>query len=102
MRSISSAEPSPTPELERRIAELEKAIREIGSSVKTMSEYIEGWERAARFCGLSSVTLRRRVAEGEVAPCSYSRCNEAASRTLTYPVFRVSDLRAWREGKLLC
>ena len=86
-------------ELAGRVAELEREVARINEMDRMMTaEYIEGWEKAAKFCGLSSVTLRRRVADGEVQACSKS-FSESASRTLAHPVFRVSDLRAWREGR---
>ena len=86
-------------ELAGRVAELEREIARINGMDRMMTaEYIEGWEKAAKFCGLSSVTLRRRVANGEVQACSRS-FSESAGRTLAHPVFRVSDLRAWREGR---
>ena len=88
-------------ELADRVVKLEMETARINGMDARMTmtaEYIEGWEKAAKFCGLSSVTLRRRVADGEVQACSKGY-SESAGRTLAHPVFRVSDLRAWREGR---
>lgn len=84
-------------ELVSRIEQLERIVAKLATS-NMDTEYVEGWESAARLCGISSVTLRRKVADGEVSACSVSMFG-GESRTLSRPVFRLVDLRNWREGR---
>ncbi len=81
------------------VALLKKRVAQLEQAAYSSNEYVEGWNNAARLLGVSSVTVRTRVDNGELPqPCRLIPFQRKNGETYNKPVWRRADLENYAEG----
>lgn len=100
-RATSDPMSSETTLLIAEVARLKQRVEAIeASQAHSVSEYVEGWSRAAKFLGVSVDTCMSRAKAGEFPkPCRTRPFPRANGETFFKPTWKAIDLRKYQEGR---